>query len=194
MSTHVYERMAAYRSTAVVRAAPITLVSETGCMVRLLTGEEVRLRYPKDSAPEVGDLWVVHRDGDVTITRPLAFAAAYSEAAADDPQWARPASPAADAERDAAQDAEIRVLAHAIQTGVAYVMGWDSKETDAKHLRVGINMALVANAGLAELLIALRVCTMGEIKDYQIAALKREVESYEKTVAEHFGDARIKLG
>ena len=51
---------------------------------------------------------------------------------------------------------------HAMQTGVAIEMQITPKPTSPKHLRVGVNSALVANAAIARLLIAKGVFTLEE--------------------------------
>src|SRR5687767_13839287 len=43
-------------------------------------------------------------------------------------------------------------LCHAMQTGVAFKMEKDNKDTTPKHLRVGINAAMVDHAALTNLL------------------------------------------
>jgi len=183
-----------FQSVKVVRAGEITEVVKHGCYVRDADGSAVFRGYHRNMTarftPVAGDFWVVYegdgyeslspREAFTTGYVPLAHLGSSSGAKANQP-------PPTDAARDAAQDAEIEALAHAVQTGVAYVMEWDDKETSPKHLRVGINMALVSNAALAELLAAKGVCTIEEVKDFQIAALRREVASYEAMIQEHFG-------
>ena len=43
--------------------------------------------------------------------------------------------------------------AHAMQSGVAFKMHTDPSETQPKHLRVGVNSAMVEQSAIAKLLI-----------------------------------------
>ena len=66
--------------------------------------------------------------------------------------------------------------AHAMQSGVAAEMG---PECEPKHLRVGINSALVGNAALARLLIEKGVFTLDEYEAAQAAEMEAEKDRYE---------------
>ena len=86
-----------------------------------------------------------------------------------------------------------KALAHAMQSGVAMWETIDPKETEPKHLRVGINSAMSDMGGLATLLMKKGVFTLVE---YEVAikdAMAREVASYEHKLSEHFG-RKITLG
>jgi len=83
--------------------------------------------------------------------------------------------------------------AHAMQTGVALKMEHDGTETQPKHLRVGVNSALVDGAALAELLIHKGVITKDEYLTTIALGMEREVEMYKEWVADHFPGANINL-
>lgn len=81
-------------------------------------------------------------------------------------------------------------LAHAVQTGIAQMMGADGadcKETQPKHLRVGINMSMCEHAALAKLLIEKKIITENEYYSAIIAELEREVRRYEQTLCKRYG-------
>lgn len=83
--------------------------------------------------------------------------------------------------------------AHAMQSGVAAMMGIDPSETDPKHLRVGINVALRDHASLVELLIKKGVITEEENLEAITAGMNKEVEDYEEKLSERTGH-KITLG
>ncbi|MDZ7894205.1 MAG: hypothetical protein U5M50_04105 [Sphingobium sp.] len=80
-----------------------------------------------------------------------------------------------------------RRLAHAMQTGVAHDQAHGSQDGTAKHLRVGVNCAMVEHSALARLLIDKGVITASEYADALIAGMEAEVRSYEARVEKHFG-------
>lgn len=67
---------------------------------------------------------------------------------------------------------------HAMQSGVALKMGRDPKETEPKHLRVGINSAMVDSAALARLLMTKGVITEEEFYKALADQMEEEVASY----------------
>lgn len=69
-------------------------------------------------------------------------------------------------------------LAHAMQSGVAAKMAIDPADTNAKHLRVGVNSALCGQAALARLLIDKGVITEDEYVAAINDELQREVDRY----------------
>lgn len=93
-------------------------------------------------------------------------------------------------ERD---NAKYEALAHAVQSGVAAKMHIAPEETEPKHLRVGVNMAMVESAALAGLLMEKGVFTEAEYRQALIAMLQREVGSYETFLSNHYG-RKITLG
>lgn len=76
--------------------------------------------------------------------------------------------------------------AHAIQTGVAVAAmkaGGASKDVEPKHLRVGINMAMVENAALTKLLVAKGIITDDEF----CAALADQAEEEKRRYEAELG-------
>lgn len=70
--------------------------------------------------------------------------------------------------------------AHAVQSGVAAEMALNPKPTEPKHLRVGVNSALVSNVALARLLIEKGVFTLDEYEAAQAAEMEAEQARYEQ--------------
>lgn len=77
--------------------------------------------------------------------------------------------------------------AHAMQSGVAMEMGYDDSSVTPKHLRVGINSAMVNDEAIAQLLMDKGIITKDEYEEAITAAMKREKERYEKRLTERFG-------
>jgi hypothetical protein len=79
---------------------------------------------------------------------------------------------------------------HAMQSGVAMVLELDRKdrkengETSVKHLRTGVNSALMDAAALAELLIAKGIFTKIEYYEALVTVTARDVESYRRVIAD----------
>lgn len=90
---------------------------------------------------------------------------------------------------------EIARLAHAMQSGVATEIAHDMNNAAAtpKHLRVGVNSAMVEHGALVKLLIDKGVIDLGEYVVELRDAMKREVEMYERRLSERIG-AHITLG
>ena len=78
-------------------------------------------------------------------------------------------------------------LCHAMQTGVAYKMAKDTNETAPKHLRVGVNSALVQDSALALLLMEKGIITEDEYFDAVNEAMEREVKGYEEELKRLYG-------
>lgn len=95
--------------------------------------------------------------------------------------------PKAEAEATAALWNEHASLSHAVQTGVALMMQIDPKQVEPKHLRVGMNVALVDLSALARLLIAKGVISEHEYAAACVAAMREEVDSYRALLAHHYG-------
>ena len=68
---------------------------------------------------------------------------------------------------------------HAMQSGVAYEMGLGATDTSPKHLRVGVNSAMVNDAAVATLLIEKGFFTLEEYQKAVADAMEREVVRYE---------------
>ncbi len=85
---------------------------------------------------------------------------------------------------------------HAVQTGVGYLMERTTRETDPKHLRVGVNSSLINSSALAKLLIDKGLITQDEYEAVLADFAEAEKASYEKAVNDVFmnGEGRITLG
>lgn len=91
-------------------------------------------------------------------------------------------------------DAErYRAAGHAMQSGVAMKMHFDPKETEPKHLRVGVNAAMSEHSALAKLLIDKGLITDAEYIKALTDAMEAEAEKYRSEISEHTG-ANITLG
>lgn len=84
-------------------------------------------------------------------------------------------------------------LCHAMQSGVAIELQHGSKDTEPKHLRVGINTALVDAGSLCKLLVDKGVITHDEYIDAIYEGMKAEVERYEERLTKKLG-VQIRLG
>ena len=69
--------------------------------------------------------------------------------------------------------------AHAMQSGVAVCMERGTAETTPKHLRVGVNSAMVNDAAIARLLIGKGIITLAEYEGAVADEMEREVKRYE---------------
>src|SRR3990167_3256929 len=78
---------------------------------------------------------------------------------------------------------------HAMQAGVALWMGIDPAETTPKHLRVGVNSALLDSAALAKLLLAKGVFTDEEYALALVEMVEAEVEHYRSRLEKSYGTA-----
>lgn len=86
---------------------------------------------------------------------------------------------------------------HAMQSGVAMQMHHDggpegNGETSPKHLRVGVNSAMIDGAALARLLIEKGVITEIEYYEQLVVLAEEEQRRYEAILSERFG-REIKL-
>lgn len=86
--------------------------------------------------------------------------------------------------------------AHGMQSGVAMKMNYDTKETEPKHLRVGVNAAQSDQSGLAMLLIAKGVFTEEEYCAAVADAMERERDAYQAWLQSRIapGSDNIRLG
>lgn len=76
---------------------------------------------------------------------------------------------------------------HAVQSGIATRMGLNSRDTEPKHLRVGIDLSKVDQCALARLLIDKGLFTEEEyIEAIRIATID-EVQHLEASLFQHFG-------
>ena len=82
---------------------------------------------------------------------------------------------------------------YAMQAGVALDENLGDKGLTAKHLRVGVNSAMVEHSALARLLIAKGVITDAEYRESLADGMREEVELYERGLTEQLGK-RVTLG
>ena len=84
-----------------------------------------------------------------------------------------------------AEQAEaLQVLGHRVQSAIAFfegqrdAFGLRCAETEPKHLRVGVNSALIETSALARLMFRKGLLTAKEYYDALIEAWEQEVDSY----------------
>lgn len=77
---------------------------------------------------------------------------------------------------------------HAVQTGVAAVSEHDATEISKKHLRVGINSAMIEHAALASRLIKKGIITECEYWEALVEHAEREARSYERRLFDITGE------
>ena len=77
--------------------------------------------------------------------------------------------------------------AHAMQTGVAMEMNYRPQPTEPKHLRTGINTAMVDHAALVGLLVAKGVITDAEYMKALADAMEAEQARYESHLSQILG-------
>lgn len=78
-------------------------------------------------------------------------------------------------------------LCHAMQSGVAFKMEHEPAETQPKHLRVGVNSAMVDTGTIVKLLLDKGLITEIEFYEALVHTMEREVESYTKYAQEKLG-------
>jgi hypothetical protein len=78
---------------------------------------------------------------------------------------------------------------HAMQSGVALKMQFNPKDTSPKHLRVGVNSAMIDSAALATLLIKKGIFTEEEYVEALADKMEEEVALYQKELP-----GNVKLG
>mgnify|MGYP003574965233 CR=1 FL=1 len=86
------------------------------------------------------------------------------------------------------QASALESLAHRVQSAVALfegrrdAFGERCAETEGKHLRVGVNSALVETSALARLMFRKGMMSAGEYYDTLIEAWEQEVDSYRERI------------
>lgn len=92
-------------------------------------------------------------------------------------------------EREAAATARWQAAAHGMQSGVAYEQNIPSRyaATTPKHLRVGVNTALVDHAALVELLIGKGIISRVEYLEAIADGMEAEVKRYEASIEKEAG-------
>lgn len=79
---------------------------------------------------------------------------------------------------------EYEALLHAMQTGVKYEQEWGVSDAQSpKHLRVGVNSAIIQNSALVILLVNKGVITWLEYWQAQVDAFRQEVAEYEERLS-----------
>lgn len=76
---------------------------------------------------------------------------------------------------------------HAMQSGVAMEHIAGSQDGTPKHLRTGVNSALVDSAAVCRLLIEKHVFTRDELENSLADEAEREVERYERRLETRLG-------
>lgn len=90
--------------------------------------------------------------------------------------------------------ARYRAALHAMQTGVGYMMNYDPAETSPKHLRAGINSAMLELGFLHKALIEKGVFTEEEFAAGLAEFAEKERDSYVEKLKGYLGSgAEIKL-
>lgn len=90
-------------------------------------------------------------------------------------------------ETEAEATKRYQAAGHAVQTGVKMEQELGSRDTDPKHLRVGVNMAMVDQAGLVRLLIARGIITSREYVVAIADEAEREAARYEERLSKALG-------
>lgn len=87
------------------------------------------------------------------------------------------------------QDQRARLLAlqHAMQSGVMFDHENGGDSGSPKHLRVGVNSAMVEHGALAKLLVAKGIITEDEYFDALTEGMAAEVVRYEELLSEKLG-------
>jgi len=87
------------------------------------------------------------------------------------------------------QRARYEAAAHAMQSGVASDQDSAPQRDNHKHLRVGINSAMVETSAIAQLLMVKGICTADEYVEALIAAMEAEALRYQQMLSERYGVA-----
>lgn len=80
-----------------------------------------------------------------------------------------------------------QAAAHAMQSGVAFKMEHDPSETTPKHLRVGVNSAMVENSALVRLLVDKGIITNEEWAAALADGMEAERDLYKSWLEQHYG-------
>lgn len=83
--------------------------------------------------------------------------------------------------------------AHGMQTGVMYELEKDPSSGSPKHLRVGINSAMVEFSALTKLLIDKGIITEAEFFKELADAMERERDAYAERLSDAYG-IKVTLG
>lgn len=100
-------------------------------------------------------------------------------------------------EPTADQAAALESLAHRVQSAIAFFEGRRDSfgeryaETESKHLRVGVNSALVETSALARLMFRKGLLSAAEYFDALIEVWEQEVDSYRSRIKQIDGRLEI---
>lgn len=83
--------------------------------------------------------------------------------------------------------ARVGTLTHALQSGVVADHRLGSRDGEPKHLRVGVNVALVETGAIGRLLIEKGVCTREEYQTSVLVGLEAEIETYQARLSKIYG-------
>jgi hypothetical protein len=78
-------------------------------------------------------------------------------------------------------------LCHAMQSGVAFTLPYEPASGEPKHLRVGVNCAMVEHAALVRVLLDTGVINELAYWEAMCAAMEREVQAYTDRLARRLG-------
>lgn len=88
------------------------------------------------------------------------------------------------------QAALLQELPHRVQSAVAYLQSHSERtgerytEIEPKHLRIGVNSAMIEASAMGRLLMSKGIITSAEYYDSVILVWREEVASYQRTLAE----------
>jgi hypothetical protein len=82
---------------------------------------------------------------------------------------------------------------NAVQSGVAFSVAKGEGDTSPKHLRTGVNLAMVEHAALTELLIEKGLITYEEFLTALVKKTREEEEKYEDNLSVVYGK-KVTLG
>ena len=97
------------------------------------------------------------------------------------PTFSEESKPAMTEAAEAHQDRYLNAM-HAMQSGVAFLIEQRDSESSPKHLRVGVNSALISQAAFAQLMMDKGVFTLEEYMASQADAAEREAKSHEDRI------------
>lgn len=82
---------------------------------------------------------------------------------------------------------------HAMQAGVAVEMNYNPAPTTPKHLRVGVNSAMVNDKALVEALVEKGVITMEDYWRHLAEAAEAEAQAYTDRLSDMMGGVKVTL-
>lgn len=80
-----------------------------------------------------------------------------------------------------------------MQSGVAFKMAENPSETSPKHLRVGVNSAMVETSAIVKLLVEKKIITQDEFAEALTAGMNAEADRYEVELTALLG-RKVTLG